>query len=125
MDGFSLKASLGAELPGSDGEVDGLGLGAKVSDGGIHIGFFEVYTKTPLTYSISTNLQHTSLPVQIGSFDSPASAHMYFWKLFQVLDTTLGCLCMHISSISTVGNTAVLRTIIIVLVINTTIVIVW
>ena len=37
------KASLGAELPGSDGEVDGLGLGAKVSDGGIHIGFFERY----------------------------------------------------------------------------------
>ena len=58
MDGFSLKASLGAELPGSDGEVDGLGLGAKVSDGGIHIGFFEVYTKTPLTYSISKFATH-------------------------------------------------------------------
>ena len=78
------KASLGAELPGSDGEVDGLGLGAKVSDGGIHWVFGGIHLK-PRSPIPLENLQHTSLPVQIGPFDSPASAHLFLEAVYSVV----------------------------------------
>ena len=73
-EGSTDKASLGAGLP--DGEVDGLGLGAKVSDGDKHWVFGGIHLK-PCAPTPFANLQHTSLPVQIGPPESPASAHVF------------------------------------------------
>lgn len=75
-EGNTDEVTLGAGLCGSDGEVDGPGLGTKVSDGGRHWVFGGIHLK-PRSPIPLANLQHTSLPVQIGPPESPASAHVF------------------------------------------------